>query len=539
MIWKFFSSASQRSAGTSQRIRRTPGRPRRLMKARLRTCIRVPFWVSSHSQSAAASRGSRPRGSGRGVRSPGRSRAGKAPGRFQSATGSPLGWLVARSAAGPCRPGPGRRQSRRPSVPPSNLIGTGTLKPVRSTEPHSPAAGRHRHRCRWASAKGGRSRSARPRSCWFARRRRRGVAGAVRAGHAAAATVATVKEQRQTDREQQHHGGDRSDQRQFAVLRRPVRLLRHDGGSSGARWHLGGPTLRRRVLPVHPPGRSGSRCSEGSRVGPGAVGPRRAGGRALRPGPRRVSGGARRVRVRRRRGCARGVDLRRCGSVDLRRRRGTLGRRRGGLRRAVPAPRAEPDRATRGGRGASLLWRRMSSSEIPVRALRPTTLRRSRSAASASYCSAGFFCSSPLMTGLSGPPFFSGGGGSVASAVSVPIADCRAYGDCALDRRVEGRAERPQVGLRPDAPSRARSGAMYAGEPSTRPVRVTFGSPGSVARPKSVSTTRPSSPSSTLPGLTSRCSTPAWCAALSAPSTPSPISAARRTETGPSSAGSS
>ncbi|RAO47173.1 hypothetical protein PSN01_04924 [Micromonospora saelicesensis] len=68
------------------------------------------------------------------------------------------------------------------------------------------------------------------------------------------------------------------------------------------------------------------------------------------------------------------------------------------------------------------------------------------------------------------------------------------------------------------------------------PVRVTLGSPGIVARPKSVSTTRPSSPSNTLPGFTSRCMTPALCAALSAPSTPRPISTVRATETGPSSA---
>ena len=77
---------------------------------------------------------------------------------------------------------------------------------------------------------------------------------------------------------------------------------------------------------------------------------------------------------------------------------------------------------------------------------------------------------------------------------------------------------------------------MYAGEPSTMPVRVTFGSPGMVARPKSVSTTRPSSPSSTLPGLTSRCMMPALCAAFSAFSTPRPISTAFAADTGPSSA---
>lgn len=46
------------------------------------------------------------------------------------------------------------------------------------------------------------------------------------------------------------------------------------------------------------------------------------------------------------------------------------------------------------------------------------------------------------------------------------------------------------------------------------------------AMPKSVSTTRPSAPSRTLPGFTSRCSTPAACAALSAVTIRWPVRAA-------------
>ena len=49
-----------------------------------------------------------------------------------------------------------------------------------------------------------------------------------------------------------------------------------------------------------------------------------------------------------------------------------------------------------------------------------------------------------------------------------------------------------------------------------------------LAMPKSVSTTRPLRSSSTLPGLTSRCSTPTWWAASSASITLAPIAAASR-----------
>ena len=56
----------------------------------------------------------------------------------------------------------------------------------------------------------------------------------------------------------------------------------------------------------------------------------------------------------------------------------------------------------------------------------------------------------------------------------------------------------------PPPETRARSGAMYDGEPSSSPVLVMLESPVKVAMPKSVRTTRPSERSSTFPGLTSR-----------------------------------
>ena len=48
------------------------------------------------------------------------------------------------------------------------------------------------------------------------------------------------------------------------------------------------------------------------------------------------------------------------------------------------------------------------------------------------------------------------------------------------------------------------SGAMYPGEPMTRPVAVSWGSPWRDATPKSASFTPPSVGTITLPGLTSR-----------------------------------
>jgi hypothetical protein len=72
------------------------------------------------------------------------------------------------------------------------------------------------------------------------------------------------------------------------------------------------------------------------------------------------------------------------------------------------------------------------------------------------------------------------------------------------------------------------SGAMYAGVPSGVPMVLTASCcTGSATRamPKSVMTTRPSLPSSTLSGLRSRCTTPAACAA------PSPAQIALATST--------
>jgi hypothetical protein len=53
------------------------------------------------------------------------------------------------------------------------------------------------------------------------------------------------------------------------------------------------------------------------------------------------------------------------------------------------------------------------------------------------------------------------------------------------------------------------------------------------AMPKSVRTTRSSGPSKILAGFTSRCTTPAWCAARSPAKTPRPIRATRADGRGP------
>src|SRR3954463_15443972 len=68
---------------------------------------------------------------------------------------------------------------------------------------------------------------------------------------------------------------------------------------------------------------------------------------------------------------------------------------------------------------------------------------------------------------------------------------------------------------------------MYAGDPRSSPVEVIEGSPAVDAMPKSVRVTRPSSPTITFPGLTSRWTMPAACAASRASSRQRPISAAR------------
>ncbi len=84
------------------------------------------------------------------------------------------------------------------------------------------------------------------------------------------------------------------------------------------------------------------------------------------------------------------------------------------------------------------------------------------------------------------------------------------------------------------SPPRIRSGAVNPGEPITIPVCVSRGSPSNWAIPKSVSTARSSQPSplrvaamSTLLGFTSRCSTPAACAAARADSSCWPMRPAR------------
>ncbi len=72
------------------------------------------------------------------------------------------------------------------------------------------------------------------------------------------------------------------------------------------------------------------------------------------------------------------------------------------------------------------------------------------------------------------------------------------------------------------------SGAMYAGDPTIAPDTVSWTSPISRAMPKSVITTR-SGASSTLAGLRSRCTIPAWWATRSASRIAMPMAATRST----------
>ena len=94
-----------------------------------------------------------------------------------------------------------------------------------------------------------------------------------------------------------------------------------------------------------------------------------------------------------------------------------------------------------------------------------------------------------------------------------------------FDRRVEGGAEREDVRRRARLPTCATSGARYAGVPAITPVRVSCTSSTARETPKSVSFTSPFAAISTLPGFTSRCTTPARWAAASPSAIWRPISA--------------
>ena len=104
----------------------------------------------------------------------------------------------------------------------------------------------------------------------------------------------------------------------------------------------------------------------------------------------------------------------------------------GGLTGLSVPPSAGRGAGTSGGRGSRGPFgpgRRTPSSSGIVRVRLPPARRSNFSATSAVIRSFGSLRSRPLSTGLSGPAFFGGGSGSVASAASVAIADGRAYGD--------------------------------------------------------------------------------------------------------------
>ncbi len=178
---------------------------------------------------------------------------------------------------------------------------------------------------------------------------------------------------------------------------------------------------------------------------------------------------------------------------------------------AVPAPPA----AGRAGRRAGRRCARCAARErrpagapgtATVAALSATARRAARACGAVSRA-CGSRSSSPSRTGSSGPAATYGSCSPVTTAVTVSSGSPPpSYGG------------RPSTAVNSVAPSdhrsdggpgacpRARSGAMYAGEPSSRPVLVMLASPAVEAMPKSVSTTRPgrpptSGPSRTLPGL--------------------------------------
>lgn len=140
------------------------------------------------------------------------------------------------------------------------------------------------------------------------------------------------------------------------------------------------------------------------------------------------------------------------------------------------------------------------------------------------------------MTGPSGPA--DGARGASSFATPALITD---------DPPTRSKGPRPSTAAYRVAPSdhksdagvamspRMRSGAVKPGVPTTMPACVIDGSSANVAMPKSVSTARPFSVTSTLLGLTSRCRTPAACAVDNAPTRLVPSSAASSGGSGPSS----
>ena len=127
------------------------------------------------------------------------------------------------------------------------------------------------------------------------------------------------------------------------------------------------------------------------------------------------------------------------------------------------------------------------------------------------------------MTGPSGPADGARGASSVATpAVMAEDPPSRSNGPrpSTAAYKVAPSDQRSDAGVA--AAPRTRSGAVKPGVPTTMPAWVMPGSSANVAMPKSVSTVRPSSVTSTLLGLTSRCSTPAACALASAPTQAGP-----------------
>lgn len=159
--------------------------------------------------------------------------------------------------------------------------------------------------------------------------------------------------------------------------------------------------------------------------------------------------------------------------------------------------------------------------------------RSIRSASSADSRCCGSLTSSPAMRSASTPALPGGSSGSSAMAYAVSIAVGRRNGEMPSTAwyRVAPSAHRSDSG--PGRTPRIRSGLRKSMEPMSSPVRVRVEVPDAWAMPKSVRTIRESSPSSTLPGFTSRCSTPARWAARSAATMPRPTRAASAGSNGP------
>ena len=165
-----------------------------------------------------------------------------------------------------------------------------------------------------------------------------------------------------------------------------------------------------------------------------------------------------------------------------------------------------------GGRGARMRVSRVfsgasSSASASSLANSPADPGRSSGSSAIPRCS-----TRATLFGAAGQTSFRSGAPSVAiwCAISTGVRPSRGRLPLSASKLIAASAYTSAAGPAP-RPSSC-SGAMYPAVPSTVPLRVILVPSDAVAIPRSASFVTPSSRTSTLPGFTSRCTTPCECA---------------------------